>query len=108
MRAESTISPTAVQVEVHDGLADIVLADNITLIDRDGEGRYVYDEYRITVPDRPGLQAAVEAYLPDWLAAAKDMAAVVVPVPLPDRVTTVEEIQSEVIDLLASALGVTI
>lgn len=51
--------------------ADVVLAENIELIDRDGEGHYRFDEYRLRVPNRAGLTDQVNANFAEWVTMAK-------------------------------------
>lgn len=51
------------------------MAENIELIDRDGEGHYRFDEYRLRVPNRAGLTDQVNANFSDWLDMAKQVEA---------------------------------
>lgn len=55
--------------------ADVVLAENIELIDRDGEGHYRFDEYRLRVPNRAGLTDQVNANFAEWVTMAKQVEA---------------------------------
>ena len=75
MRAESQTAPKRVRVEQLGPEADVILAENIELIDRDGEGHYRFDEYRMRVPNRAGLSEQVDANFADWLAMAKHLEA---------------------------------
>jgi len=50
---------------------DIILTENAILIDKDGEGFYQYDSYRINVPYRENLKESIEANFAEWLAFAK-------------------------------------
>ena len=75
MRAESQTAPKRVRVEQLGPEADVILAENIELIDRDGEGHYRFDEYRMRVPNRAGLSEQVDANFADWLAMAKQLEA---------------------------------
>ena len=68
MFTESTIAPSAVTVEEN---GDVILTENAVLIDKDGEGHYQYDSYRINVPIRPNLKESIEANFAEWLAFAK-------------------------------------
>jgi len=68
MKTESTIAPSAVTVEEN---GDIILTENAILIDKDGEGFYQYDSYRINVPYRPNLKESIESTFAEWLAFAK-------------------------------------
>ena len=64
-----------VRVEPLGPEADVILAENIELIDRDGEGHYRFDEYRLRVPNRARLVDQVDANFADWLAMAKQLEA---------------------------------
>ena len=75
MKAESQTAPVRVRVEPLGSEADVILAENIELIDRDGEGHYRFDEYRLRVPNRPGLADQVEADFSEWMAMAKQVSA---------------------------------
>lgn len=68
MKAESKDAPLIVTIEPS---GDIRLVENISLIDKGGEGFYQYDEYRISAPLRIGLKESIEANLAEWLAYAK-------------------------------------
>jgi hypothetical protein len=71
MRAESQTAPVRVRVEPLGPEADVILAENIELIDRDGEGHYRFDEYRLRVPNRARLVDQIEADFTDWMTMAK-------------------------------------
>lgn len=71
MRAESQTAPKRVRVEQLGPEADVILAENIELIDRDGEGHYRFDEYRMRVPIRPNLKESIESNFAGWLEFAK-------------------------------------
>lgn len=75
MRAESQTAPERVKVEPLGPEADVVLAENIELIDRDGEGHYRFDEYRLRVPNRAGLTDQVNANFAEWVTMAKQVEA---------------------------------
>ena len=68
MKTESTTAPSAVTVEPN---GDVILTENAILIDKDGEGFYQYDSYRINVPYRIGLKESIESNFAEWLAYAK-------------------------------------
>lgn len=73
MRTESNIKPEVLAVEeCTQGLAEIVLRENITETQKEEETVYLYDEYRLTVPARENLASAVKQNLAAWLARAKD------------------------------------
>lgn len=71
MRAESNVLPPSVKIELIGEYSDVVLTENIEKITRDDQTVYQYDEYRISIIDRPGLQEAIEQNFEDWLAYAK-------------------------------------
>ena len=73
MRTESNNKPEVLAVEeCAQGLAEIVLRENITETQKEEETVYLYDEYRLTVPARENLASAVKQNLAAWLAQAKD------------------------------------
>lgn len=106
MRAEAKEAPNRIVVEAYDGKADIVLVENIELIDKDGEGSYVFDLYRLTVSDRPGLAESVESNFEAWITSAKEAEAAPKPKSVEERVETVETTTDQVVDILAQSLGV--
>lgn len=71
MKAKSNDFPARIAVERFDGVADVVLCENIELIDEDGVGVYTYDTYRITVADRIGIEDSVEQDFDAWVETAK-------------------------------------
>lgn len=75
MKTESSIRPTELEIERHGESAEVILRENIEKEERrrDGESEtvYVYDEYRMCVPDRDNLQAIVSAARDKWLSAAR-------------------------------------
>ena len=68
MKVESKIAPSSVTIEE---TGDVILTENAVLIDKDGEGFYQYDSYRINVPIRPNLKESIESNFAEWLAFAK-------------------------------------
>lgn len=68
MKTESTTAPSAVTVEPN---GDVILTENAILIDKDGEGFYQYDSYRINVLYRQNLKESIEANFAEWLTYAK-------------------------------------
>ena len=68
MKVESKNAPYAVTVEEN---GDVILTENAVLIDKDGEGFYQYDSYRVNVRPRVGLKESIEANFSDWLEFAK-------------------------------------
>ncbi len=75
MKTESNFKPSAIVVEEHGDKAEVILRDNITEETREQDGEssvvYVYDEYRMIVPNRAGLLKAVKAAKKNWLDMAK-------------------------------------
>ena len=75
MKTESNIKPSAVVVEEHGDNAEVIFRENITEETREQDGEntvvYVYDEYRLNVPNRAGLLKTVKAAKKNWLEAAK-------------------------------------
>lgn len=74
MKTESNIKPSAVIVEEHGDKAEVIFRENITEETREQDGEntvvYVYDEYRLNVPNREGLLEVVAASKAQWLEAA--------------------------------------
>ena len=106
MRVEASESPNRITIERYEGNADVVLCENITLIDKEGEGSYVFDMYRLTVKDRPNLETSVEANFEAWITSAKEAEAAPKPKSVEERVETVETTTDQVVDILAQSLGV--
>ena len=106
MRAEAKEAPSRITIESYDGKADIVLIENVELIDKDGEGSYIFDMYRLTVADRPGLPETVESDFDAWVAHAKELEVAPKPKTVEQRVETVEVTTGQMIDVLAYSLGV--
>lgn len=72
MKTESTVKPSETAVEQCGDIADVILCENITEEERDETVLYTYDEYRVSVPFRPSLLAAVEGNRAEWLKKAMD------------------------------------
>ena len=106
MKAESNIYPEKITIERYADKADIILTENVTAIIREEQTAYQYDSYRVTVTDRANLETSIAENFEQWLALAKNEP-VKIPT-LPDRVATVENTQDEMVDVLATALGVVI
>lgn len=70
MKTESTVKPEKTAVEKCGDIADVILCENITEENREEGVFYTYDEYRISVPFRPSLLAAVEGNRAEWLKKA--------------------------------------
>lgn len=103
---ESTMPPVAVKIEINGDEADVILTENAAQIDREGQGIYQYDEYRITVPNRPALEQAVNAGFAEWLAHAKTICNAPPPLTLPQKVDSIETTQDIIVEVLARGLGV--
>lgn len=75
MKTESNIKPSEVIIEEHGDKAEVIFRENITEETREQEGEstvvYVYDEYRLNVPNRTDLLKIVNAAKEKWLEAAK-------------------------------------
>lgn len=93
MRAESKILPPDVKIETNGEYSDVILTENVETITRDDQTAYQYDEYRISVIDRPGLQEAIEQNFSDWLAYAKSQT--VTPPTGEERLTALENAMLE-------------
>lgn len=108
MKAKSNDSPVKIAVERYDGVADVVLCENIELADEDGVGVYTYDTYRITVPERSGLEDMIFLNFDAWVECAKN-AELAKPVPtIEERVLTTETkvvTIEETIDVLFGGLS---
>lgn len=74
MKAESNTSPIApYDLEFHGETADIIFYENVVEAEtEEGEPRYTYDTYRMTVRNRPTLISDLDSNIQTWLAAAKD------------------------------------
>lgn len=70
MRTESTVRPPETAVEKCGEIADVILCENIVEEVRDETTIYTYDEYRVAVPYRETLAAAVVAARAAWLEKA--------------------------------------
>lgn len=72
MRTESNIRPDVLSVEkCAQGLAEIVLRENITEMQKEEETIYLYDEYRLTVAGRDNLADTAKQNFAAWLEQAK-------------------------------------
>lgn len=72
MKAESNIKPAAADIEVYEnGLAAMIMRENITEAEKDGETVYQYDEYRMVVPYRENLLEYLNKSFDSWLESAK-------------------------------------
>ena len=98
MRTEIGTKPEAFAIQVVGDEAVISLYENPVEILREGLSplgnkitAWSVDEYRLTVPMRPGLKASVQADLALWLAAAKAKEDITPARTVEERVTTVEE-----------------
>ena len=77
MRTESNIKPLAVSVEEHGDKAEVIFRENIIekIWEQDGENTvvYVYDEYRINVPNRTNLLKTIIAEKKKWFEVARNV-----------------------------------
>ena len=73
MRTESNIRPEAAKIEVTaNGIAEVILRENITEETREGATMYQYDEYRMPVPYRDNLLENVQKTLDAWMTSARN------------------------------------
>lgn len=73
MRTESNIRPEAAEIEITaNGIAEVILRENITEETREGATMYQYDEYRMTVPYRDNLLENVQKTLDAWMTSARN------------------------------------
>lgn len=70
MRAQGNTMPPSVEVHPRGKNAEVRLRENPREIDFE---LYEYDEYTLTVPDRPGLEQEISANLSEWLKTARSM-----------------------------------
>lgn len=70
MRAQGNTIPPSVEVYLRGKNAEVRLRENTRKIDYE---LYEYDEYTLTVPDRPGLEQEISANLSEWLKTARSM-----------------------------------
>ena len=101
MKAESKIAPSSVTIEE---TGDVILTENAVLIDKDGEGFYQYDSYRINVPIRPNLKESIEANFAEWLAFAKAESSKPVPLTVPQKVEMHDAELSDIVTILEAIL----
>lgn len=73
MRTESNIRPEAAEIEITaNGIAEVILRENITEETREGATMYQYDEYRMPVPYRDNLLENVQKTLDAWMTSARN------------------------------------
>ena len=73
MRTESNIRPEAAEIEIAaNGIAEVILRENITEETREDATMYRYDEYRLSVPYRENLMEHVSQSLDAWVTLARD------------------------------------
>lgn len=61
---------------------------------------WAVDEYKLTVPYRKNLSATIESNLSAWLDAAKAQEGVIIPKTMEERVTTVEEVVTTLVEVM--------
>lgn len=98
MRTETGTKPEAFAIQVVGDEAVISFYENPVEILRAGlspldakTAAWSVDEYRLTVMNRPGLAASIQANLALWLAAARAQEGITPARTVEERVTTVEE-----------------
>ena len=73
MRTESNIRPEAAEIEIAaNGIAEVILRENITEETREDTTMYQYDEYRMPVPYRDNLLENVQKTLDAWMTSARN------------------------------------
>lgn len=73
MKSESNKRPATAEIEMlTNGMADVILRENVTEQNNNGEILYTYDEYRLTVPYRKNLSKNVNNRLNEWMTSAKN------------------------------------
>lgn len=73
MRTESNIRPEAAEIEIAaNGIAEVILRENITEETREDATMYRYDEYRMPVPYRDNLLENVQKTLDAWMTSARN------------------------------------
>lgn len=73
MRTESNIRPEAAEIEITaNGIAEVILRENISEETREGATMYRYDEYRMPVPYRDNLLENVQKTLDAWMTSARN------------------------------------
>ncbi len=73
MRTESNIRPEAAEIEITaNGMAEVILRENITEETREDATMYRYDEYRLSVPYRDNLLENVQKTLNAWMTSARN------------------------------------
>lgn len=70
MKSISTIRPDSFSIENCDGIAEVVLYENIEEITENEETYYKYDEYRLNTPYRDNLESEITSNREAWLNMA--------------------------------------
>lgn len=70
MRVKGNTIPASVEIYLRGENAEVRLRENPRKIDFE---LYEYDEYTLTVPDRPGLENEIRSKLDEWLKTARSM-----------------------------------
>lgn len=86
MKSQSNNRPPAHTVEQWGDIAEVVLYENVTAQD----GVYTYDEYRLNVPWRADLSAAIEGDRAGWLSVAMQAAEAPPPLTLEQQLQRLE------------------
>ena len=68
MRAKGNTIPASVEIYLRGKNAEVRLRENPRKIDFE---LYEFDEYTMTVPDRPGLEQEISENLREWLKTAR-------------------------------------
>lgn len=100
MRVETGIKPEPFAIQTVGDDAIISFYENPVEVKRKDSTVYAVDEYRLTVPNRPGLAATIQGNLAAWVAKAKAREGIEPQKTVEERVAMVEEtldIMSEVL-----------
>lgn len=74
MKAESTIRPADYKIDIVGDTAELSFYENISTVETDDGIKYVYDEYRMNVPNRETLADSISNNVTSWLNKAKNNA----------------------------------
>ena len=67
MKSSSLIRPNSLSVENCNGIAEVVLYENIEETSESEETYYVYDEYHLNTPYRDNLESEIASNREAWL-----------------------------------------
>ena len=70
MRAQGNTIPASVEIYLRGKNAEVRLRENPRKVDYE---LFEYDEYTLSVPDRPGLENEIRSKLDEWLKTARSL-----------------------------------